>query len=128
MVEIAKALSLDARIIIMDEPTSALTDRETEALFKMIARLKNQRVAVVYISHRLDEIFRVADRVTVLRDGALVGSLPVAQATQPQLISMMVGRELTTLFPKESLELGNPVLEVRHLRRTGELEDISGRL
>jgi len=125
MVEIAKALSLDARVIIMDEPTSALTERETEALFDIIARLKSHGVAVVYISHRLDEIFRVADRVTVLRDGRLVGTLPVAQATQPQLISMMVGRELTTLFPKESVEIGDPVLEVRHLRRNGALEDIS---
>ena len=125
MVEIAKALSLDARVIIMDEPTSALTERETEALFDIIARLKSHGVAVVYISHRLDEIFRVADRVTVLRDGRLVGTLPIAQATQPQLIGMMVGRELTTLFPKESVEIGDPFLEVRHLRRKGALEDIS---
>src|SRR5207244_12440932 len=80
--EIAKALSLDARVIIMDEPTSALTERETEALFDIIARLKSHGVAVVYISHRLDEIFRVANRVTVLRDGRLVGTLPVAQSTQ----------------------------------------------
>ena len=125
MVEIAKALSLDARVIIMDEPTSALTERETEALFDIIARLKSHGVGVVYISHRLDEIFRVADRVTVLRDGRLVGTLPIAQSTQPQLIGMMVGRELTTLFPKESVEIGDPVLEVRHLRRDGALEDIS---
>ena len=125
MVEIAKALSLDARVIIMDEPTSALTERETEALFDIIARLKSNGVAVVYISHRLDEIFRVADRVTVLRDGRLVGTLPIAQATQPQLIGMMVGRVLTTLFPKESVEIGDPFLEVRHLRRKGALEDIS---
>jgi ribose transport system ATP-binding protein len=125
MVEIAKALSFDARIIIMDEPTSALTERETQALFEIIGRLKSQGVAVVYISHRLDEIFRIADRVTVLRDGRLVGTLPVAEATQPQLISMMVGRELTTLFPKESVDIGEPVLEVRNLRRQGELEDIT---
>ena len=125
MVEIAKALSLDARVIIMDEPTSALTERETEALFGIIARLKAQGVAVVYISHRLDEIFRVADRVTVLRDGRLVGSLSIAEATQARLIGMMVGRELTTLFPKELIDIGEPVLEARNLRRVGELEDIS---
>src|SRR5438445_317402 len=125
MVETAKALSLDARVIIMDEPTSALTERETEALFDIIDRLRRQGVAVVYISHRLDEIFRVADRVTVLRDGRLVGTLPVAQSTQQQLIGMMVGRELTTLFPKEPLEIGEPVLEVRRLRRDGVLDDIS---
>lgn len=124
-VEIVKALSLDARVIIMDEPTSALTQRETEALFDIIGRLKSQGVAVVYISHRLDEIFRVADRVTVLRDGRLVGALPIGVATQSQVISMMVGRQLTTLFPKESLDIGPPVLEVRHLRRAGELDDIS---
>ena len=125
MVEIAKALSLDARVLIMDEPTSALTERETESLFEIIRRLKSQGVAVVYISHRLDEIFRITDRVTVLRDGRLVGSLLVADATQAQLIRMMVGRELTTLFPKQSVEIGEPVLEVHHLRRAGELEDIS---
>ncbi|MBV9170585.1 MAG: sugar ABC transporter ATP-binding protein [Chloroflexi bacterium] len=125
MVEIAKALSLDARIIIMDEPTSALTERETESLFDIIGRLKQQGVAVVYISHRLDEIFRVADRVTVLRDGRLVGSLPIGEATQARLINMMVGRELTTLFPKQTVEVGAPVLEVRQLRRIGELHDIS---
>jgi ABC-type sugar transport system ATPase subunit len=125
MVEIAKSLSLDARVIIMDEPTSALTERETEALFGIIARLKAQGVAVAYISHRLDEIFKVADRVTVLRDGHLVGSLPVRQATQAQLIGMMVGRELTTLFPKEHVDIAEPVLEVRHLNRAGELDDIS---
>ena len=125
MVEIAKALSLDARVIIMDEPTSALTERETESLFGIIGRLKSQRVAVVYISHRLEEIFRVADRVTVLRDGRLVGSLPLAEASQAQLIGMMVGRELTTLYPKQSIEIGEPVLEVLHLRRSGELDDIS---
>src|ERR671933_509887 len=125
MVEIAKALSLDARVIIMDEPTSALTDRETEALFDIIGRLRRQGVAVVYISHRLEEIFRVADRVSVLRDGRLVGTLPVAQASQPQLIGMMVGRELTTLYPKQPVKIGAPVLEERHLQRRGVLDDIS---
>ncbi len=125
MVEIAKALSLDARVIIMDEPTSALTERETEALFDIIDRLRRQGVAVVYISHRLDEIFRVADRVTVLRDGRLVGTLPIAESTQQQLIGMMVGRELTTLFPKAPLEIGEAVLEVRQLRRDGVLDDIN---
>jgi ribose transport system ATP-binding protein len=125
MVEIAKALSLEARVIIMDEPTSALTERETVALFDIINRLKAQSVAIAYISHRLDEIFRVADRVTVLRDGKLVGTLPIGQATPARLITMMVGRELTTLFPKETVEIGEPVLEVRHLRRTGVLDDIS---
>src|SRR5437763_1566677 len=106
MVEIAKALSLEARVIIMDEPTSALTERETAALFDIISRLKAQGVAIAYISHRLDEIFRVADRVTVLRDCKLLGSLPIGQATPARLITIMVCRELTTMFPKEVVEIG----------------------
>jgi rhamnose transport system ATP-binding protein len=125
MVEITKALSLDARVIIMDEPTSALTERETATLFQIIGRLKAERVAVVYISHRLDEIFRVADRVTVLRDGRLIGSSAVATTTPALLISQMVGRELNALFPKTPVEIGPPVLEVRHLARRGVLHDIS---
>jgi ribose transport system ATP-binding protein len=125
MVEIAKALSLNARVIIMDEPTSALTERETATLFRIIGRLKAEGVAVAYISHRLEEIFRVADRVTVLRDGRLVSSSRVADTTPAQLISLMVGRELTALFPKESVEVGGPVLEVRRLSRAGVLHDVS---
>jgi ABC-type sugar transport system ATPase subunit len=125
MVEIAKALSLEARVIIMDEPTSALTERETATLFEIIGRLKSQGVAVVYISHRLEEIFRIADRVTVLRDGRLIGTSSVAATTPAVLISQMVGRELTALFPKRDVEIGPPVLEVRHLARRGELYDIS---
>jgi ribose transport system ATP-binding protein len=125
MVEIAKALSLNARVIIMDEPTSALTERETATLFRIIGRLKAEGVAVAYISHRLEEIFRVADRVTVLRDGRLVSSSRVADTTPAQLISLMVGRELTALFPKESVEVGAPVLEVRRLSRAGVLHDVS---
>jgi ribose transport system ATP-binding protein len=125
MVEIAKALSLNARVIIMDEPTSALTERETATLFRIIGRLKAEGVAVAYISHRLEEIFRVADRVTVLRDGRLVSSARVADTTPAQLISLMVGRELTALFPKESVEVGAPVLEVRRLSRAGVLHDVS---
>jgi ABC-type sugar transport system ATPase subunit len=125
MVEIAKALSLDARAIIMDEPTSALTERETTALFGIIGRLKAEGVAVVYISHRLDEIFRIADRVTVLRDGRLVGSALIADITPSQVIGMMVGRELTALFPKAEVEAGPAVLEVRHVSRAGVLHDIS---
>ncbi|MCA1645422.1 MAG: sugar ABC transporter ATP-binding protein [Chloroflexi bacterium] len=125
MVEIAKALSLDARVIIMDEPTSALTERETATLFDIIGRLKAQSVAIVYITHRLEEVFRVADRVTVLRDGELVGSAQLADTTPSQLISQMVGRELTALYPKENVEIGEPVLEVRHLRRAGVLHDVS---
>jgi ABC-type sugar transport system ATPase subunit len=125
MVEIAKALSLDARVIIMDEPTSALTERETATLFGIIGRLKTQGVAVVYISHRLDEIFRIAGRVTVLRDGRLVGGAPIGETSPTQLIALMVGRELAALFPRDAIEPGPPVLEARHVNRTGVLHDIS---
>jgi ribose transport system ATP-binding protein len=125
MVEIVKALSHEARVIIMDEPTSALTERETEGLFEIIGRLKCAGVAIVYITHRLEEIFRIADRVTVLRDGRLVGDLLIGAATHQRLIAMMVGRELTTLFPKDVVEIGGPVLEVRHLTRAGVFDDVS---
>jgi ribose transport system ATP-binding protein len=128
MVEIAKALSLAARVIIMDEPTSALTERETATLFQIIRRLKAEGVAVVYISHRLDEIFQIADRVSVLRDGRLVGSSSVAETSASRLINLMVGRELTQLFPKGEAAIGGPVLEVHHLTRAGVLHDISFRL
>jgi ABC-type sugar transport system ATPase subunit len=114
MVEIAKALSLEARVIIMDEPTSALTERETTTLFQIIGRLKAEGVAVVYISHRLEEIFRIGDRVTVLRDGRLIGSSVVAATTPALLISQMVGRELTALFPKTEVQLGPPGRAARH--------------
>jgi ABC-type sugar transport system ATPase subunit len=124
MVEIAKALSLEARIFIMDEPTSALTDRETATLFDIIARLKAQGVAVVYISHRLEEIFRIADVVTVLRDGHLVGSSSITDTSPTRLIGMMVGRELTAFFPKTEAAIGDPVLQVRGLSRAGTLHDI----
>jgi ABC-type sugar transport system ATPase subunit len=128
MVEIAKALSYRSELIIMDEPTSALSEREAETLFGIIDRLKAEGVAVVYISHRLEEIFRVADRVTVLRDGRLVETLPIGQATQARLINRMVGRELNRLFPKEEVEIGEPILEVRHLTRAGVIHDVSFQL
>src|SRR5207244_561030 len=94
MVEIAKALSVNARIVIMDEPTSALSDRETARLFEIIESLKRDGVAVIYISHRLDEVKRIGDRVTVLRDGRKIGTREVADVDIPTLVSMMVGRDL----------------------------------
>jgi len=125
MVEIVKALSHKSELIIMDEPTSALSEREADTLFQIIKRLKSAGVAVVYISHRLEEIFRIADTITVLRDGRLVESIPIAQATQARLINAMVGRELNALFPKQDVALGEPILEVRHLRRMGVVDDVS---
>jgi len=117
MVEIAKAISFQAKIIVMDEPTAVLTDRETATLFDLVRRLRAQGVSVIYISHRLEEIFAIADRVVVLRDGRGVGGLAVAEATVEKIIHLMVGRELTEMFHKEQVALGEPVLEVRGLSR-----------
>jgi ribose transport system ATP-binding protein len=132
LVEVAKALSLDARLLILDEPTSALSQAEIERLFAVIAALKAHGVTMIYISHKFDEIFRIADRVTVLRDGELVGTLPIAEADQPTLIRMMVGRDLSDLFPKSAAPIGAEALRVEnlHLAPEGEragrsLHDIS---
>ena len=107
LVEIAKALSLNAQIIIMDEPTSALSDTEVDYLFGVIRNLRARGVAVIYISHRLDEIFAIADRITVLRDGQVVGSSLAQNINRRQLINLMVGRDLEVLYPKEQVELGD---------------------
>ena len=117
MVEIAKAISFRAKIIVMDEPTAALSDHETATLFALVRRLKAQGVSVIYISHRLGEVFEVADRVVVLRDGARAGGMPVAEATVDRIVHLMVGRALDEMFHKEALALGEPVLEVRGLAR-----------
>jgi len=124
MVEIAKALSLDARVLILDEPTSALSERETAMLFSLIRRLKSQGVGVIYISHRMEEVFEISDRITVLRDGEHVGTLPVAEATPEKLIRMMVGRTLKTFFAgDEKTAAGEKVvLSVENLSLTGPLE------
>jgi ABC-type sugar transport system ATPase subunit len=129
LVEIAKALSLDTRIIVMDEPTSALSDSEVQHLFQVIRGLRAHGVAVIYISHRLDEIFAIADRITVLRDGSVVGTTPAAGMTRRRLISLMVGRDLEEMYPKATVELGDEVLSVEHLGysegRRRVLDDIS---
>ncbi len=125
MVEIAKALAVDARIIIMDEPTSALGEDEVEKLFEVIRTLKQQRIGVIFITHRLEEIFRIADRVVVLRDGARVGGMPIQEATPEKVIQLMVGREVGDLFHKQKAEIGPPLLEVRGLTRRGVVENVS---
>ena len=116
-VEILRALSQDARILIMDEPTAALTESDVTRLFDVVRRLKQRGVGIVYISHRLDEIFAIADRVTVLRDGAYVGSRDVADTNVAELVTMMVGRRIESLFPKTVAPIGAPVLEARDLVR-----------
>ena len=125
MVEIAKALSLNARIVIMDEPTSALTDRETRRLFEIIRTLKAEGRAVIYISHRLEEVAEIGDRVTVLRDGRTIATREVGQVELSQLISMMVGRDLVLASAPETSGPGREVLRVEHLSRAGVLHDIS---
>jgi rhamnose transport system ATP-binding protein len=125
-IEIAKALSQNARILIMDEPTAALTQHDVDQLFEIVRRLRGRGVAVIYISHRLEEVFLLADRVTVLRDGQVVGNtLEVTKTNQPELIRMMVGRTLDTLFPKEDARIGEPVLEVIDLNRGRTTRNVS---
>ncbi|MCC6485240.1 MAG: sugar ABC transporter ATP-binding protein [Armatimonadetes bacterium] len=125
MVEIAKATSRQARIIAMDEPSATLTDYELAHLFALIERLKSQGVAIVYISHRLEEIFQIADRVTVFRDGHVVGTRPVGELDRETVIQMMVGREIKQQIPKEAATPGEVVLELKNVSRAGVLNNIS---
>jgi rhamnose transport system ATP-binding protein len=113
LVEIARALGADARIVIMDEPTASLSDTEVDNLFRVIRELKAQGVGVIYISHRLEELPQVADRVTALRDGALVGTRAMGEVGRAELIRMMVGRELSSVFPKVAVPIGGTVLELQ---------------
>ncbi|MCK6628193.1 MAG: sugar ABC transporter ATP-binding protein [Anaerolineae bacterium] len=124
MVEIAKAVSHKASLILMDEPTSALSSREVEALFALMRRLKERGVAVVFVSHRLDEVRQIVDRVIIMRDSRRVGSLPIAEASEEKIIRMMVGRDVG-LFPKEAAPVGEPVLEVRRLSGQNGVKNIS---
>ncbi|CAH0227541.1 sugar ABC transporter ATP-binding protein [Erwinia aphidicola] len=125
MVEIAKAVSWNSDIVIMDEPTSALTETEVAHLFTIIRDLRSQGKAIIYISHKMDEIFAITDEVSVFRDGAWVGSNETANYTRQSLITQMVGRELTQLFPKTDSNIGEDVLTVRNLTRNGVFQDIS---
>ena len=124
-VEILRALSQDARLLIMDEPTAALTEYDVTRLFDIVRRLKSRGVGIIYISHRMDEIFQLADRVTVLRDGAQVGTRRVAETSSAELVQMMVGRQIESLFPKVAAAVGAPVLEVRDLVRRPMTRSIS---
>src|SRR3954454_16780242 len=115
IVEIAKALSFDARVLIMDEPTAALSGPEVERLFGVVRTLREQGAAILFISHRLDEVFTICDTVTVMRDGAVVHEARIADMTADEMVRRMVGRELITLFPKGTAEIGRPVLKVERL-------------
>jgi ribose transport system ATP-binding protein len=129
MVEIAKALSFNARILIMDEPTAALTDAEIEDLFTIIRQLRGQGVGIIYISHRLEELKAIADRVTVMRDGKTIETLPIADASRDKVISLMVGRVIYESAPEiPENPSGEVVLEVRNLNRGRALRDVSFKL
>ena len=128
MVEIAKALSQNARIVIMDEPTSAITDHEVESLFRMIRDIKSRGTGVIYISHKMDEIFQIADEITVLRDGANVSTWGAKDVDSDTLIKSMVGRALKAQFPKVQVPIGETVLEVKNLSKANQYEDISFQL
>jgi rhamnose transport system ATP-binding protein len=125
IVEIAKALSFEARVLIMDEPTAALSGPEVERLFAVVRTLREEGAAVLFISHRLDEVFAICDTVTVMRDGAVVHAAPIAELTPDDVVKRMVGRELSALFPKQDAEIGEPVLSVHRLTREGVFFDIS---
>ncbi len=125
MVEIAKALSFNAQVLIMDEPTSALTLHEVADLFRIARQLRDAGTAIIFISHRLDEVFELADRVTVLRDGHYIGTRDVSKVTRDELIRMMVGRTIDTLFPKKEVERGEVMLRVEGLTKEGLFEDVS---
>ena len=126
LIEIAKVLSADARVLILDEPTSALNDVETNYLFDLIRRASEAGIAILYISHKLEELFAIADRVVVLRDGCVTGELNIRNTNKNELIARMVGRELTDLFPKTSNPIGDVALEVDHLT-TEAFQDVSFR-
>ena len=126
LVEIARALGANARILILDEPTASLTDREVDRLLQLLRDLRKQGVGIIYISHRLEELFQVADRVTVLRDGSSIATRPMAEIDRAEMIRLMVGREVTAIFPKQTVALGDPVLELAGIGcRASGVHDVS---
>lgn len=125
VIEIAKAISLDAKLLIMDEPTAALSGVEVERLFGIARDLRDEGRALVFISHRFDEVFALCDTVTVMRDGEYVATHPIAETTPDQIVSEMVGREVSDLFPKVPADVGDVVLQVEGLTSTGLFHDVS---
>ena len=125
IIEIAKAISLDARLLVMDEPTAALSGVEVERLFTVARQLRDEDRALVFISHRFDEVFDLCDTVTVMRDGEYVSTHAVAETTVDEMVAAMVGREVSELFPKTAATIGDPVLEVRDLTSTGVFHDVT---
>lgn len=125
MVEIAKAISWNAKVIVMDEPTSALTEREVEVLFRLVHELVDRKVSVIFISHKLEEIYRICDRVTVLRNGKYIGTEVVKDTERNRLISMMVGRDVDDIYPKKDVPIGDVAFEVKDLTVPGRVQDAS---
>ena len=126
IVEIIKAVSINAKVVIMDEPTSSLTSRETEVLFRIIQSLRERGVAVIFITHRLDEIYAICDRMTILRDGCYIGTRDVKDISKAEMISMMIGRELTRQYPLRDVQIGDVVFEAQHLDDGGHrVKDVS---
>ena len=125
IVEICKAINHNCKLMIMDEPSATLTDKEMDVLYAIVKKLRKQGISIIYISHRLEEIFRIADSVTVLRDGGHIGTVAVGDVDRKTLISMMVGRALENEYPKEKAEIGEVVLKVENLNRKNVLHDIS---
>jgi ribose transport system ATP-binding protein len=124
-VEIAKALAIDAKVVIMDEPTATLAEKEIEDLFGVIRDLTSHGIAILYISHKLDEIFRIADRVTIMRDGRVVDTLPASELDEDKLVRLMVGREIGNLYPKPETEMGEVLLRISGITRGHVLKDCS---
>jgi len=125
MVEIIKAVSYNSKILIMDEPTSSLSDKESEVLFKIIANLRAQKVGIIYISHRMAEVFQISDRISVLRDGNFIGCVQTETASHQKLINMMVGRELERGYPHNTVQKGEIVLELKNMCSEGVFENLN---
>lgn len=125
LVEIAKAVSQNARILIMDEPTSSITDREVANLYSIIRNLKKRGTGIVYISHKMDEVYTITDKITILRDGESIVTWNTKEATNDMVVKAMVGRELTEQYPAREPNIGEPILELKGLTKQGEFEDIS---
>ncbi len=125
IVEIAKSLAIDAKIVVMDEPSATLTPREVDRLFAIVRELQGQGIGIIYVSHRLDEVFAIADRAQVMRDGQGVGNFPIGQLSRDRLIELMVGRKLDQEFPKRAATIGAARLSVRHLSRGNKVRDVS---
>jgi ABC-type sugar transport system ATPase subunit len=125
MVEVARSICCDAKVIIMDEPSSSLTDLEVDKLFEMILKLKNDGKSVVYISHKIDEVYRICDKITIFRDGQFIAEKQTREITKQELVNLMVGRELTDMYPKVPVAIGEPIFEVRNFNCEGKFQAIN---